>query len=418
MKVLYARSTLTPLLVSIILPSSILATDWTQFRGPARTGVSAETGLLDEWPEEGPTEIFRREIGEGYSAPTVEGDRLYTMHAGEVDGEARDLAVAMDLEGNVLWSTPIDQKIETEFGNGPRSTPTVVGDAVVVMGSHGKVAALAKATGEVRWTVDLVEAFESRVPGWGFAASPLVHEGRVVVEAGGAEGRSIVALDLETGETLWTAGDGGGPGYNSPLLVEWGGEERVVFVVQGAIQAYDLEGGLVWSTEWPRGETHSMPIFLAPDRIYASGAGHVGAQLLRISEDAESPVEQVWAERLMRNHFSTGVLVDGAIYAFDNATLKCIDAETGETHWVKRGLGKGSVMAADGKLLVLSDRGELVLADATTEGFVEKGRVAALEGKSWTAPVLADGRVYLRNHSEMVAYDLRDGTGAASAEGR
>ena len=150
-----------------------------------------------------------------------------------------------------------------------------------------------------------------------------------------------------------------------------------------------------------------MPLFVAPDKIFASGAEGVGATLVRITEDGDkAKAEEVWQTRFMRNHFSSSVVQDGHIYGFDNATLKCLSVESGEMAWAKRGLGKGSLILVDRHLLVLSDRGQLLLLKATPDGYEEKGSVQALEGKSWTSPTLSHGRLYLRNHTEIVSYDL------------
>ncbi len=400
-----------------LLSGPLAAADWPQFRGPQRDGVSAETGLLDSWPEGGPKEVWRRPIGEGYSAATVVGGRIYTLYAGsapegdEEGDKALEYAAALDAAtGEELWRTAVGDKIETEFGNGPRSTPVVDGDAVYVLGSHGDFAALGLADGARRWAVKLTEVYGSSRPGWGFATSALVDGDLVLVEAGGGEGNGYVALDKKTGEARWTFGDAQGPGYNSALAVDAGGERRFVYIASGMMRAVGADGEEVWSHPWRPFESHGMPIFIPPDRYFASGVGgdDEGAVVLRVASDGGEPaIEEVWKSRVMKNHFSSSLLHDGYIYGFDNATMKCISAATGETAWAKRGLGKGSLIYADGNLIVLSDRGKLLLVEATSEGYEEKGSVQALEGKSWTAPTLSESRLYLRNHSEMVSYDLK-----------
>jgi hypothetical protein len=179
-------------------------------------------------------------------------------------------------------------------------------------------------------------------------------------------------------------------------------------VVSEKLMAIDESGKEVWSHAWPKGTTYAMPLFIPPDRLFASGPEGVGAHLLRVEENGEdSKIQELWETRFMRNHFSSSVVHDGTIYGFDNATLKAISVDDGKLAWAKRGLGKGSLILADGHLLVLSDRGKLLVVEATAEQYNEKGSVQALDGKSWTAPVLANGRLYLRNHTEMVAFDLK-----------
>ena len=387
------------------------AADWPQFRGVNRDGISPETELFHDWDEAGPAEIWRVPIGEGFSAPSVVGGRLYTMYAAEVDGSKVELAAAFDAaSGEQIWKTTVGDKLDTEFGNGPRSTPTVVDNVAYVLGSHGDLVALAAQTGERKWGLSLQETFGSSLPGWGFSTSMLVDRGKVIVEGGGPEGKSYAALAADTGEVIWTTGEAKGAGYNSPLAVDMNGERRYVYIAGGKLRCIDEDGQEVWQHEWPQGETHAMPIRVGTNRIYASGAQGVGAQMVEVTENEEGgSVSEVWKQPNLRNHFSTSVLKDNIIYGFDTATFKAVNAETGELAWAKRGLGKGSLIFADGYLYVLTDRGRLHLVEATTEAFSERGRVQALEGRTWTAPVLADGVLYLRGQSEMVAYDLRNG---------
>jgi outer membrane protein assembly factor BamB len=339
----------------------------------------------------------------------VVGDRLYTCYAAEHEGQPTEFAAAFEAgTGKELWRTPIGEKLDTEFGNGPRATPTVDGDTVYVLGARGHLAALATQDGSERWTLSLTETFGSQMPGWGFATSALVDGDQLIVEGGGPEGKSYAALDKKTGEVKWTRGEGG-PGYNSVLPVTVGGEQRYIYFAGGKLNCINDKGEEIWSHPWPEGETHAMPVFVPPNQVFGSGAEGVGATLLRVhEEEGKATPEEVWTTRFMRNHFSSSVYLDGHIYGFDNATLKCISLEDGSMKWGKRGLGKGSLILADGHLIVLSDRGLLLLLEATAEGYVEKGRVQALEGKCWTSPTLADGKLYLRNHTEIVSYDVKN----------
>ena len=413
------------------------STDWPQFRGTARDGMSPETGLLGEWPEGGPRELWRHPIGEGYSAISVAGGKLYTMYAGEWQLEGLEAAIEVKGEdsekveiaaeptpvefaaafdaatGEEIWRAVVGEKLDTEFGNGPRSTPAVDGDAVYVLGSRGDLAALAIADGEPRWSIKVTETFGSRQPGWGFSGSLLVDGDQVIVEGGGPEGKSFAGLDKASGEVRWTTGEAPqGAGYNSPQVIELGGERRYLYVAGGQLRAIDPDGEEVFSYPFQAFESHGMPIFIAPDRFYASGVGGdaQGAVMVRVTGSGEeAKVEELWKAPFMRNHFSSSLYHDGHIYGFDNSTFKCISAETGDQNWAKRGLGKGSLIYADGNLVVLSDRGKLLLVEATPEEYREKGSVQALDGKCWTAPTLAGGRLYLRSHSEMVSYDATAG---------
>lgn len=422
---------LTTLLLGLAaLP--LMAGDWPQFRGPDRNGLSPETGLLATWPEEGPPEVWRLPIGEGYSAVTAVGNRLYTLFAEppvaeaaesdkgatateaaeaseEVEKTAREFAVALDAaSGKELWRTAVDERLETTFGNGPRSTPVVVGDRIFAMGSRGKIAALSTSDGAVEWQVDALESLGGSLHTWGFSGSILIDGERAIVELGLPEGKTYGAFSITDGELLWTTGDSAGAGYNSPQIITMHGHRHLLYLVAGQLRGVDFEGNELWAHPWPEGESHAMPIFIAPDMVYASGAEGVGAAVVRITPDGEGfAIEELWSGNHMKNHFSSSLLYEGHIYGFDNATLKCIEATTGEMKWAKRGFGKGSLIYGDGHLFILSDRGRLLMAKATPDGWQEEGRVEALGGRTWTAPSIANGRLYLRGHEEIVAYDLR-----------
>lgn len=438
--ILWSRAFAVATALCLTAPLAAENTDWAQFRGPDRDGISSETGLTTTWPEDGPKEVWRVEIGEGFSAISVVGNRLYTMYAESppepeaveasdseaADGEAaaegdeagaeaeakpagREYAAAFDATtGKEIWRTDVGEKLDNQFGNGPRATPTVDGDRLFVLSSFGTLYALATADGKELWKVDFTsEDLGSSRPYFGYSTSALVQGDLLLVEVGGSEGKSYAGIDKTSGEILWTSGEGSS-GYSSALRIEMHGQEQFVYVTGGFLRAVDKDGQEIWSYEWPQGETHSMPILIEPDMIFASGAEGVGAAVVKItSSDDGLGVEEVWKSNRFKNHFSSSVLHGGHLYGFDNATLKAIDALTGEQAWAKRGLGKGSLILADGHLLVLSDRGVLVSIEATPEAYNEKARVQAIEGKSWTAPSLADGKLYMRNHAEMVCYDLK-----------
>jgi len=383
--------------------------DWPQFRGVNRDGVSPETGLLKNWPESGPKEVWRIPIGEGYSAISIVGDRLYTMYGAKDGEEDVEFAAAFDSKnGKELWRTRIGLKHDTQFGTGPRATPLVDGDMVYVMGSRGDFAALKTADGAEVWKVSIMETFGAGQPYFGFSSSALMEDGQLLVETGGPEGKLFTGLDKMTGEAKWSAGDGATePGYNSAIAIDLGGQRQFVSISNDKLRAIDSTGAELWSYGLPEGEKHASPLFIAPDKIFASGVQEVGGPLLPVHSDGETfDVTATWTTPFMRNHFSSSVLHDDHLFGFDNATLKAIAVADAKMGWGKRGLGKGSLMFADGHLLVLSDQGKLLLVEATGDKYVEKGSVQALEGRCWTAPTLSDGKLYLRNHTEMVVYDL------------
>ena len=348
-------------------------------------------------------------IGTGYSGIAVVGDRLFTMDA---DGET-EFALCLDAAtGRELWRTPIGPRFESYFGNGPRSTPTVDGDRVYVLGGRGRLAALAAGDGTLLWSLDYPEAFGSTVPEYGFSSSALVAGELLIVQPGGDEGRAVAALDKRTGEVRWTAHQDAA-GYSSPLAVEIEGRRQFVFMTPKSLLGVSPDGEVLWARPFAPEEDikPAMPIFVPPDLLFFSAGYDVGAVALRLAVDGGTVVaREVWRQRVMRNHFNASVAVGDYIYGFDNSTLKCIRAETGEELWAKRGgLGKGSLIHADDHLIVLAESGRLLLVETTPDGYREIARHQVLSGRCWTSPTLSAGRLFVRNRAELVCLDLRRG---------
>ena len=379
---------------------------WYQFRGPLRDGKSSETGLTRSFGPAGPKELWRVPIGGGFSSISVASDRLYTMDS---DGKT-EFALALDTAtGRTLWRVPVGPIFHDLNGDGPRSTPTVDADLVFVLGSRGRLAALRASTGETVWEIPITEAFGGELPTWAFATAPLVDGDRLLVEVGGSGSRAIAALEKTTGAVVWTSQEAN-LAYSSPIPLELGGTKQFVFLLQQKVVSLDRDGRELWSVPFaPQLDIKpASPVFVAPDLILVSASYDVGAKVVRLRTESTSvSAEEVWSGRQMRSHFGSAVALDGRIYGFDTATLRCLEASTGTSCWAKRGLGKGSLLYADGMFLVLSERGMLVLVEATPEAYRELASHQVLDGRCWTPPSLSEGRLYLRNHTEMVAIDLR-----------
>ena len=381
-------------------------------------GTIEMPGLLESWAEGQPTVVWRQPIGTGYSAVTAVGDRLYTMDADETQEHVLCLDAAT---GETLWKVDAGEFVQAELGDGgPRSTPTVVDSVVYTTTSQALLLALDANDGKLIWKKDLTEM--GPPPRFGYAASALVDGETVILEVGNEdESPGIVALDRETGEVAWSSLEGPA-GYSSTIVAEIGGVRQYVAFRRAGQEAVGLStsGEVLWRFPTPDAlAAIVMPIFMAPDRIFVSTSDDsFGGHMIRILRgDDGFEVEELWSERLMRNHFNTSVLVDGHLYGFDNGTLRCLDAATGEKRWAKRGFGKGSVVASGDLLYVLSDAGLVVLVRASPEGFEELGRSQVMEGRSWTAPSLANGRLYLRDFDEIVSLDIRGAAMKSSQEG-
>lgn len=380
--------------------------DWPQFRGPNRDGISTETGLLKTWPASGPKVVWKRLLGSGFSGLTIADGRLFTQF-----GKGKDeFAIALDAAtGKEVWRVLTDANRKDGMGDGPRSTPTVDGERVFVISARGKLHALEKATGKTLWSVDLVQQYGAQIPQWGVSASPLIDGDQLIFNAGGRSGHAVIALDKKNGKLLWHSGTDV-PGYSMPILIEAGGVRQViVFSGTRVLGLAPTDGKILWEEDWQTSYdvNAATPIFLPPDRLFiASGYDTGGAVFQLGAAGGKVTVKDVWRSRDMKNQFSSSVHLDGTIYGFNNKNLQAIDAANGKVLWRKSGLGHGSLLAADGHLIVLGDNGKLVLAEANPTAYVEKAAAQPLTGKHWTVPTLYGGKLYVRNESELVCLDV------------
>ncbi|MYD59851.1 MAG: PQQ-binding-like beta-propeller repeat protein [Gemmatimonadetes bacterium] len=402
-------------LLAVVLCFSSAHADWPQWLGPNRTGISFETGLLTTWAKDGPTVVWEKELGEGFSGISVAEGRVYTMFSAGED----EFAVCLDEEtGEEIWRFRTGAKYyERQGGNGPRSQPTVDGDRVFVLSAEGWLYALNAKDGKKLWLVDLYDGLGSRVPKFGFSTSPLVEGDLLLLEVGTRQG-TFIALDKTNGAVKW-ASQRDVVSYSSPIAVDIAGIRQVVFVSgEAAVGLSPADGSLYWRFPWSTSYDLNVatPILVPPDRIFISSGYDHGAALLQISQDGDGlSVKKVWESRGMKNHFGTSLLIGDYIYGFDNAILKCIEAETGKEQWKRRGYGKGTLIYADGQLIILSDKGKLALADASPTGFREKVSAQVLSGKCWTPPTLANGKIFVRDMHRIVCMDV-SGTQAKPAD--
>jgi outer membrane protein assembly factor BamB len=389
--------------------STSASPDWPQWRGADRNSVSTEAGLADRWPDDGPPVLWRIKAGSGYSSVSVTGGKIYTLW----DEEGTQFLFCLDASsGKELWRRELGAKFTHHYGNGPRSTPLVDGGIVFAIGTEGRLVAADRDTGELLWQHDLVKEFGSRLPSYGYSSSPLVVGDRLVVEAGG-ENATFMAFDKKTGKVAWSS-QNDRPAYSSPIDVTIDGVRQVVFwSAHGLHSVSPDDGKLLWKYGWENfcpvtGDplNAGTPIFVAPDRIFLSSGS--GAAVIRVSRKGDQlTVETVWKNDRMRSDVNTALLLGDHIYGFNGTILQCLDVKTGEIKWRARGFQRGSLIAAGGKLIVLGEQGNLALVEAIPDRFVEHDSAQVLEGKSWTSPSLAGGKLYLRNHEELVCLNLR-----------
>lgn len=412
----HLRAILPFALCLFLLPGATVAADWPQFRGPNRDGISPEAGVLKSWPEGGPRVFWKIPLGEGFSQVAAVKNRLYVLYGQGND----DVAAALDAAtGKQLWRVRLDDKYSDGQGNGPRATPTVDGDLVYVLTASGKLAALRTANGQTAWRHDLVGEYGATPPQWGISTSPLVEGNLLIVNVGGSNNRSVMAFDKTNGKPVWSS-LGDGAGYSAPIIITVGGVRQVIVFTAGAIVSLaPKDGRLYWRIPWKTDYdvNAATPIFLPPDKLFISSGYDTGAGLFQIKAAGNQvSAKEIWRSRGMKNQFSSSVLHNGIVYGFDNATLKAIDAATGEERWRQRGLGHGSLILAGGNLVVFSEKGTLALLEATPKEYKQLGAIRVLEGKCWTAPTLANGRLYLRNEEHLIALDWNAPKGARTGK--
>jgi outer membrane protein assembly factor BamB len=403
--------------------------DWPGWMGADRTGVSHETGLLKQWPKDGPKLVWKAEgIGEGYSTPSVAGGKIYLMSNRGVSDE---FAIALSVkDGSKIWERRVG-KVGPNRGPqypGSRSTPTVDGDAVYVLGSDGDLAGLDAEKGEVRWTKNLRTTFKGRPGNWAYAESPLI-DGDVLVCTPGGDQAALAALNKNSGEVIWKAvalakgGAGKGmnssntPSHASPIVARVVGVKQYIQLLNGGLVGIAAKDGkLLWSYDKITGNTMcNTPLFhdgyLLVSENSPGGTGN-GTTLLELKANEKGGVAatQVRQNSVLGAHHGGVVRVGDAVYGTNNTGLVCLDFKTLETKWLNRSVGKGSIAAADGELYVRSEKGLVALVESTPAAYKEISRFEQPDRSSkpsWPHPVIAGGRLYLRDQNVLLCYDVK-----------
>ncbi len=386
-----------------------VGSDWPQWRGPNRDGISKETGLLKQWPKEGPPLVWKTKgAGGGYSSFAIANGRLFTMG---LRGE-REFIIAFDVaNGKEVWATPHGKAFHNDRGDGPRGTPTVDGERLYALGGSGDLSCLEASTGRIVWTMNVLQKFGGSNTNWGISESPLVIDEKVLVNAGGP-GASIVALNKKDGALIWKS-QSDEPGYSSAISVEAGGIKQVVFFTSSRAVGLDLSNGrLLWEYPRPSNNTANVATPVARgNRVFISSDYGTGGGLVEIKANGKDvTAREVYFTKEMRNHHSSSVLVGDYLYGFSSSILTAMRFDTGEIVWRDRSVGKGSLIYADGNLYCLSENGVVGLVEATPAAYREKGRFQIPQESlpTWTHPVVAGGRLYLRDQDTIYAFDIRE----------
>lgn len=409
------------LIASLLVPCSILtpavANDWPQWLGPQRNSLSEETGLLKTWPAGGPQRLWLFDnCGSGYSGFAIVGDRLFTM--GGRDDKCQLIALDANT-GQELWSADLGPMLKNDWGDGPRSTPTVDGGFVYALGGKGLLVCVRAKDGREVWRVNLEDDFAGTEPNWGYSESVLVDGDQVVCTPGGEEG-AIAALDRTTGRLRWRTKELDDTAhYSSIVLATINGQRQYVQLLEQRLVGISPDDGRVlWQAEFP-GRVAVIPTpIVHGNRVFATAGYGAGCSLVEISpanEATEQYDEQ--ARKRMKNHHGGVILVGDYLYGHsDGSGWLCMDFATGEQKWREREiLGKGEIAFADGMLYCLGeDDGQVVLIDASPDGWQEHGRftldpqteIRSDRGKIWTYPVIVNGKLYLRDQDLVYCYDV------------
>jgi outer membrane protein assembly factor BamB len=382
-----------------------------QWRGPNRDGVSLETGLRTSWPKSGPPRLWKAKVGDGYSSLAVAGGRVFTLYA-EGDNEVAICWCAAT--GDELWKYPYAAPFNNSYGNGPRSTPTVNGDYVYTVGATGILHCLKADSGKKVWQKDLLDDFGASNLQWGVSFSPLVWGDLLFTNPGGPNGGSLAALNKHTGKVAWHTLDDPAA-YSSPMPMTVDGVDQVLFFTRnGLVSVAPKTGEVYWRFPWETdyGCNIATPIVVA-NYVFISSGYNRGCALLEVSKisDGKLQVRRVYDGTRMCNHFSTSVFFKDHLYGFNETFLTCMEFRTGKIVWKKSGFKKGSLLIADGHLIVLGDKGKLALAKATADGYQEEAAFQVSHNKCWAVPVLADGRLFVRDETDVYCFDVKKASG-------
>lgn len=393
------------LLILAAIASPVAADDWPNWRGPDHAGISKESGWQDVWPAAGPAILWKAEVGTGFSSCAVAGGRVFTL------GNSSDTDTVFCLgaeKGNLIWKHAYPSELGDKFfEGGPTSTPTVEGDRVYTVGRWGDVFCFEAATGKIIWSLNLQKSGGFPAPPWGFGGSPLVFENLLVLNAGEAG----VALEKTTGKFVWKSATLE-CGYSTPLPLRRRDETLLLLGSSKSYIAVSARTGQeAWRVKWVTqyGVNAADPV-IGGDSMFISSGYNKGCTLLKLGSAAP---ESVWQSKVFRTQMNPAVLLDGYLYGVDGdstekTALKCVELATGTQKWSRPLSAGGSVAAADGRLVVLSGAGELLVGPASPGGFTPTAQATVLTGKCWTVPVLASGRLYCRNaDGQIVCLDVR-----------
>lgn len=391
------------MLMAVFLVGLAHADDWPNWRGLNHDGISQEANFHWDWNRVPPKELWRAPVGLGYSSVAVGTRKVFTM--GNVNDTDQILAFN-EANGNLVWRYAYPcAAMALDTYRGPRSTPAIAGDQVYTISRLGHLLCLNFDTGQLQWRRDLRGDFKGNLPLWGYSGSPLVMGNLLIVETGNAQGRSVVALNRMNGKLVWANGSDR-PGYSTPVPFKIADYEGVaVFSGQSITGRMLSNGRAIWRQKWTtRDEVQVATPIIFEDKVFVSSGYNSGCALIRFGNNFSGAI---WSNRYMRNKHSTCVLIKSHLYGFDEKELCCMDIVNGRVKWRSRKYGSGSLIAAGDKLIVQAENGVIAVVEASPWRFKELGRVQLFRSNQcWTAPVLANGRLFIRNKDTLIALNV------------
>jgi len=412
------KTTLLPVLIGVgLFALNLQADDWPQWRGPQRNGISKETGLLKQWPKEGPKLLWqRKDLGSGYSTPSVVGDRLYVINNQGMDNESVQALSVKD--GKEIWAVRLGKVGPNEGPQYPasRSTPTVDGQSIYALGSDGDLACLETA-GKIRWQKNLRSDFGGKPGKWAYAESPLVDGETLVITPGGSTA-TLVALNKKTGDVIWKSTVPGGDqaAYASVVISDAGGVKQYVqFLEKGVVGVEAKTGKFLWRYDkTAENSPANIPTPVVEKDYVYTATGRGGGGLIKLKADGGAfQAEQVYFNPKLPTQIGGSIKLGEYLYGTTGQGLLCAEFLTGNPKWQERAVGAGSVCFAEGNLYVHGENGDVALVEASPESYREKGRFTPPEppdrgrSKAWAYPVVANGRLYIRDIGSLWCYDVK-----------
>jgi outer membrane protein assembly factor BamB len=407
-----AMKLLLLLVLSVGLGNAAL--EWPQWGGPHRNFQSDAKGLADSWPATGPKQLWTRSLGEGYSAISIDGDRLFTMYRRGTE----EVVIAMDANtGKTIWEykygAAFRPGMSMENGPGPHSTPLIAGGQLYTVGINGMFHCFDKKMGKLLWSHDLLKEYGGTPMGRGYSSSPIAYRNLVLVTVG-EKGHAVMAFEQKDGSVVWKNQDFKNSG-SSPVLIKVDGLDQLVIFMSDEIAGLNpLNGDLQWKyphkTDW--GLNLSTPVWGDDNLLFCSSAYSGGSEVFQITRSGnQTSAKQLWFMKQMRLHHGNAIRIGDYIYGssgdFGPAPLTAVHVKTGKIAWQDRSFSKANLVYADGKLIAVEEDGNVALAKVSPEGLQVISKAALLRSNAWTAPSLAGTKLYLRDRSTIMALDLK-----------